>query len=231
MKTRAFRSTLVGTSTLLAFLPGGCAESAPTPYDDVDVDGSPTNPEGIAYPTDYLGTAPRVASRAGSRINNFSFKGYLDSSREGGLQTISLAHFYDPTGVRYKVIQLAAMATWCSICASQAEASVSVHAPLAKRGVAFVEVMINGKDQSTGPALVEVEEWMTTHNTTFTVLIDAKARRTYPLGVYAVPWNALIDARTMEILDSGIGAPRDIVEYIASGLSFVETQPPSYPLP
>ena len=221
------RQLALGVSFIACIMHASC-KSEPTPYDDVDVAGPTTNPDGVPYPTDRVGQAPHTSTRVGSRLANVSFMGYPDADRSKGLQTLSMARFYDPSGARIKVIQLAVVASWCSICASQTDASQSVRDALAARGVVFVEAMVNGQRQSEGPSLGEIDDWIDTHHSTMTLVIDARGRRLGQLGAVAVPWNALIDARSMEILDSGVGAPRDIVAYVAQGLRFVEENPPSF---
>jgi hypothetical protein len=42
-----------------------------------------------------------------------------------------------------------------------------------------------------------------------------------------MPHDLLIDTRTMEILDSSVGAPVDVGQYALEGLDFVEKNPPS----
>jgi hypothetical protein len=42
-----------------------------------------------------------------------------------------------------------------------------------------------------------------------------------------MPHDLLIDTRTMEILDSSLGAPVDVARYGQDGLDFVGRNPPS----
>ena len=65
----------------------GAADSAPD-----------TNPDGVPYPTDNIGTSPRLGTRRGNRMQNFKFLGYPNGDKSQGLQPISLAQFYDPKG-------------------------------------------------------------------------------------------------------------------------------------
>jgi hypothetical protein len=43
-----------------------------------------------------------------------------------------------------------------------------------------------------------------------------------------VPHDILIDTRTMEILDSSVGAPVDVAKYTLEGVRWVNENPPSY---
>jgi hypothetical protein len=96
--------------------------------------------------------------------------------------------------------------------------------------VAFLEVIVSGPAFQRGPSLEDVDGWMTRHNQNYSVAIDVGARRMSALGVdgSVMPWDILIDTRTMEILDSSGGAPADIVRYARDGLDFVNVNPPGY---
>src|SRR5687768_13182423 len=61
-----------------------------------------TNPEGVPYPTTNIGTLPRNAGAKGNTIQNFKFLGYPNADPSQGLQPISLAQFYDPSGAKYR---------------------------------------------------------------------------------------------------------------------------------
>lgn len=107
---------------------------------------------------------------------------------------------------------------------------MSVKEPLAAEGVVFFEVVVSGAIAGTGPSLGEVDAWVSRHQANFSIGIDVRARRSGTIGVdpSAMPHDILIDTRTMEILDSSIGAPLDIVKYVRDGLRWVEDNPPSY---
>lgn len=206
------------------------SEELPADFPDPDIPALATNPDGIAYPMDNLGGRARRTALRGERIPNFAFQGYRDGDRSRGLETISLSEYYDPSQKRHKVLHLLAAATWCALCSSELEAAVSVKEPLAAEGVVFFEVVVSGATAGTGPSLGEVDAWVSRHQANFSVGIDVRARRLGAVGVdpSAMPHDILIDARTMEILDSSVGAPLDIVKYVRDGLRWVEDNPPSY---
>lgn len=189
-----------------------------------------TNPDGVPYPTDGIGSRKRSGKRPGDRMPNFTFRAYRGPGREGGLQTISLAEYFDPQQTRHKVLHLQVAATWCSICSSELEATVGVADALRERGIVFLEVVVSGATPGKGPALSEVDAWIDRHKTSFPTGIDVAARRLGVLGVNgaAMPHDILIDTRTMEILDSSVGAPLDVGKYVLEGLRWVEANPPSY---
>jgi hypothetical protein len=206
----------------------GCGDDREPDFPDPDVAATTSSPDGAPYPTDHIGTDARANGRPGSRVPNLSFQGYRNGDRAAGLETISMADFYDPKAERHKVLLVFAAATWCSICAANSEALVPKKAQLEAEGAAFLEVVVNGGTLNEGPSLGEVEAWMTRHATNYTTAIDVRARRMGALGVSTVPWSMIVDTRTMEILEAGAGAPADIAKYTRAGLSFVTSQPPSY---
>lgn len=222
---------MLGLSFAMAITPlgaTGCSEQ-PEEFADPDLALVEKNPDGEPYPTDHIGGRKRTGTRVGDRMPNFTFKAYRNG-RANGLETISLAEYYDPQQKRNKVLHIQVAATWCAICSSELEATVSVTEPLKKRGVVFLEVLVSGATAGKGPSLAEVDAWIDRHETNFPTGIDVRARRlgTVGVSVSAMPHDILIDTRTMEILDSSIGAPLDVGVYVLDGLKFVTEHPPSY---
>lgn len=210
---------------------GACASDEEPDFADPDVAAEAANPDGIAYPTDNLGGEPRRNSFRGSRIPNFAFQGYRDGDRARGLETISLSEFYDPEQKHnIKILHIQVAATWCIICSSEIEATLTVKDPYRERGVVFLEVVVGGKNVGAGPSLGEVDAWIARHSSTITTAIDVRAKRLGGLGINpaAMPHDILVDARTMEILDSSVGAPLDVGKYVSDGLRWVAANAPSY---
>ena len=211
-----------------------CAASkaSPSEFDDPDVAGRTANPDGVPYPTDHLGGTKHAATRPGDRIPNFTFQAYVDGDRAAGLKTISLADFYDPTQKRFKVLDLQVSATWCGVCSQVTAATVPVKEALKAKGALVLEVIVAGNAPSAGPDLDEVAAWMTSHQSNVTTAIDVRGHRLGNIGIdrTLVPYDILIDLRTMEILDSSAGAPRnfDIAKYAQDGLDYVGSHAPAY---
>ncbi|MBX3224523.1 MAG: redoxin domain-containing protein [Labilithrix sp.] len=229
---RAARSTGRGPfGILLALVVAAACSSSddPPPFPDPDLAIVETNPDGDAYPTDRIGGTKRSGTRPGDRMPNLTFRAYR-SGRAGGLETVSIAEYFDPKQTRHKVLHLQVAATWCAICSSELEATMSVVGELEARGIRFLEVIVSGATAGKGPALEEVDAWIDRHKTSFPTGIDVAARRLGAIGVSgaAMPHDILIDTRTMEILDSSVGAPVDVAKYVLEGLRFVEENPPSY---
>ena len=191
-----------------------------------------TNPEGIPYPTDNIGTIARSGSgktaRAGNRITNYKFLGYPNGDKSQGLQPMSLASFFDPSGTKYRILHLQAAGVWCTACQAETEVVVPMKADLEAEKVVWVVSIAEGKTAGTPSKPEDVDFWMNQWKSTYTHLLDpnnANLGRFYDRA--ALPWNANIDARTMEILTSGTGAitSRDgINEEIDRALQLADTQ-------
>lgn len=203
--------------------------SAPT-FEDRDVPGRNTNPDGVPYPADHLGGHPRSGKLRGDRIPNLTFQAYVDGDHAAGLKTVSLADYFDPEQRRQKTLHIEVSAVWCTICASVTEATVSVKDPLGREGIAYLEVILAGARGGEGPSLADVEGWIDRHHSNLTTGIDVRGRRLGAIGVdpAVMPWDIVLDTRTMEILDSSGGAPQDIVKYDRSYVALVDSMAPSY---
>ena len=106
---------------------------------DTAAAGAPdTNPQGVAYPTDNIGTNPRSGDKAGNKMVNYKFLGYPNGDMSQGLQPISMATLFDPTGSTYKLIHIQASGTWCVYCKEETKTVVPLRQKLADRKVAWV---------------------------------------------------------------------------------------------
>lgn len=217
-------------STLLLVVLACSNKPTEPDFPDPDVPGRDTNPDGVPYPIDHLGGTPRSGDRPGDRIPNFTFQGYVDGDRVAGLKTISLADYFDPTRKRHRLLHLEVAATWCPICSSYAAATTKVKVPLGEEGIVYLEVIVGGQTGTSGPSLQEVDDWIDRHKSNFTTAIDVRARRLGSIGVplLTMPWDIIIDTRTMEIVESSGGAPKELVAYDRSFLRAVESRPPAY---
>jgi hypothetical protein len=216
----------------LAVLAAACGSDDPDPpMPDPDLPPVDANPDGDPYPTDHLGGKDRSGTTPGDRIPNLTLRAYRNGTASG-LDTLSLAEYYDPHQRHHKILHLQVAATWCAICSSELEATVTVTQALKARGIEFLEVVVSGQTAGKGPSLGELDGWIDRHKTNFPTAVDVAARRLGALGVSpgVMPHDILIDTRTMEILDSSPGAPLDVAHYVLDGLNFVEKNPPSYPV-
>lgn len=217
---------IAGAAALIA---ASCTkDDGPPDVADPDVPGRSANPDGVPYPTDSIGGLERSSLHPGQRIPNLTFQAYVDGDRSKGLQTISLADFYDPQQKRHKVLDIQISQTWCSICSVETESTVAVLDQLRTEGAVIIQVMTSGNDPSKGPSTEDVDGWVDRHRMTYTLAVDVRGRRMSSIGVSTVPWDILVDTRTMEILDSSAGAPADVMKYVRDGLQWVAKHPASY---
>jgi hypothetical protein len=193
------------------------------------------NPYQVCYPTQNLGTSARTATTAGSTINNYAFTGYntpnltvIDPTMAQST-TVHLADYYDPmqkglpnviNGLPIKLIHLSVAALWCGPCNDEADfvagsnftgtntaiPPASFASELAPLGVVFVSAIDDGPVVGTGATIADLNTWINRHHDDFTTMLDPGNQN---LGVFfdaaAIPFNANIDARTMEILSTDVG--------------------------
>lgn len=206
----------------------GCSGPASSPPQDTSLPGgTDINPYGATYPSDGLGTTPRAGSTPGSRLRNHQFRGYRNPAASKELATISIADFYDPEARKYKVIHLSAASVWCGPCARETEDTVSIAESMAAKGVVFVQALIDGPATGTGATQQDLDGWTQRFRSPFPSVLDPRARN---LGEFfdpaSVPWNANVDARSMEILSASVGAPADVAADVAKWLDWVNSNPP-----
>jgi hypothetical protein len=194
------------------------------------------NPDGVSYPCSAsgYGHTPRSGATPGSVIADFFFQGRLAGSSE--FSTVSLASYYDPCNKRYKILHLSVAAMWCVPCS---EETTAVAADLASSGsvlreneVVFVQALDDGPTVGAPATPMDLDQWITENNSNdFTEILDPALMN---LGGFfnaaAVPWNADIDVRTMEILDSNEGWAGSVEMEVAGGIAALPAKP-SYPIP
>jgi len=171
------------------------------------VDAPDTNPDGVAYPTQNIGVNARSGTKPGNRITNYKFYGYPDGNAANGLQPMSLAQFYDPAGKNHKLIHLQASGVWCVYCQKETETLVPLKAQLDQRKVVWLQTLAEGASQGSAAKQKDLDGWLAEYKSPYTTVLDPA---NHNLGVFydaaALPWNGVVNAETMEILQSGTGA-------------------------
>ena len=224
------RSSVPVLCTVLGLALGigtGCSEEDPPPFDDVDVAGRDTNPDGVPYPADDWGLEDRSKRVPGQRLPNFTFWGYPDSDRFAGLQPVSFADYYDPDQRRHKLMFLVGVVAYCPHCQNETRALVEATSAMHDVGVRVVQVMFQGSKPGRALSLLDVDNWVKGMGTKFTVLIDAEARRVGTVaGFIAVPWNVLLDTRSMEVLLVDYGELTDVRAFVDIAVRWVDSHGP-----
>lgn len=211
---------------LAALTPSCSSEEKDCAFEDTLVTGRTSNPDEVAYPAGPYGLTPRRGATPGDILPNFTFRGFVDGNVDAGIRTVSMADLYDPEGKRNRVLHLMEAAMWCPVCSGQTGKMAVVEPIVRDEGLVVVQAILDGPSRSTAPNRCDLESWIDTRNLHFTVVFDVAAQRVGPIAkLKAVPWNALIDTRTMEVLDVMEGAPTDYEAYVRSALDWVETNP------
>jgi hypothetical protein len=223
-------ASAAGCSSSDVTVPGGDAGSTSSP----DA-GKEVNPDGVPYPKPAAGYGhtARSGNTAGSVIADFSFQGRLAGSTK--LTTISLADYYDPCNKHEKILHLSVAAAWCQPCFEETMAVVadlaSKDSVLDKDKIVFVQAIDDGSTEGVPATVNDLDNWIMQNHSNFTEMLDPGLQN---LGGFfdaaAIPWNADIDVRTMEILDSSEGWAGDVPTEVAGGLAALPTTP-SYPIP
>lgn len=165
------------------------------------------NPDGVPYPTDNIGTIERKGEKPGNRIQNFKFLGYPEGNVSAGLQPISLAQYFDPSGNKTKILHIQASGSWCVYCQQEAKIVAPMRADLEAKKVVWIITLAEGATPGTPSKQSDLDKWLKTYTSTYTHALDPGNKNLGPFyDASALPWNADIDATTMEILKAGTGA-------------------------
>jgi hypothetical protein len=204
-----------------------------TPEPDAQAGPVGYNPYGVPYPSDNIGSAARKGPIKGDQIQDFKFLGYPGGDTSKGLQTISLGDFYDPQGkLGYKLLHLGMAASWCVPCNQETMVTVPAVPGFTMQGVVFAQALGEGTMQGTGATPADLMAWVAKYKSNFTEMLDPEYAN---LGMFfdaaELPWNAIIDARSMEILTDGVGFSGNLQNDLAPWIAWVASNPPSYPAP
>jgi len=170
-------------------------------------DAPATNPAGDPYPTENIGILARRGSAPGNRIDNFKFVGYPNGDVQAGLQPISLAQYFDPTGETVKIIHIQAAGVWCTYCKQETTVVVPLKAELEAKKAVWLVSLAEGASPGTPSTVTDLKGWIGNFKSPYTHWVDPGNANLGPFyDASALPWNANIDATTMEILTAGTGA-------------------------
>jgi thiol-disulfide isomerase/thioredoxin len=189
---------------------GGAGAAAGTPQDPglarnlPAVENRNTNSYGLSYPTSDIGTG------INQRIKNFRFLGY-PAGDNSALKTIALSDFYDPDQKHadgpIKLLHIQAAGYWCVYCQKEADELGPITDELRAKGVVWLTTVAEGKTSGVDSTLADLDKWFGKHLPKNPTVLDPGNAN---LGVFykaaALPWNAWIDARSMEIISYEEGA-------------------------
>ncbi|RYE94927.1 MAG: redoxin domain-containing protein [Myxococcales bacterium] len=152
------------------------------------------------YPAGPYGLA------VGDVIRNLSFQG-LENPKAVDYKTdqtakISFSDYYNPDGdlTKPRVLVVTGAARWCAPCKDEASKSMGYYKYWSPKGAEFLSAVIDNEEY--GPAdFNDLSLWADAYNLEYPVTIDPSPPQ---LGAYfgadAVPFNMVIDLKTMKIL-------------------------------
>jgi hypothetical protein len=233
MKTPVLAASVLA---LIAFAACASSSTPSTPEQDKGLEGPgvgaadsapDTNPAGDKYPTENIGTTPRKGEKPGNLIQNFKFLGYPDADKSQGLKPISLAQYYDPTGSKYRIIHIQAAGVWCSACQAETQTVVPMKAVLEEKKAVWLVSLAEGPTPGQPSKQKDLDGWIAEFKSPYTHFLDPGNANLGPFyDRTALPWNANIDAKTMEILTSGTGGivkTEGIIEEIDNALKLADS--------
>lgn len=183
---------------------------------------STANPFGTPYPTQNVGWNARHAGVRGDILTNLALRGYAPASAE--LETIYLSTFFDPDKRAHELLLIVATEQGNPIADELFTALANAPIP----GVAIAAIIGRAGVPSTRLAtesdLITVRD---AYHDAWGLLDAGFVGFGGAFDGNATPWIGMVDARTMEIVASGVGGiPRSAV---VEQLDGVRARPPAYP--
>lgn len=182
--------------------------------------GGDLNPYGVAYPTDHLGTNARAGATRGNRIANVSLQGYAPGSTTLG--KVSFANLYDPQGKTHDVVIVVAGALWDSFTPKTLDAIKG-----SPKRIATLAVLGEGTSPGVPATLANLSSFRALYPWATTALDAGSAVFGVFFDAAAVLLVMFIDARTMEIAQSGVGGITTTQEIDAAVVA-VTSRPAAY---
>jgi hypothetical protein len=111
---------------------------------------------------------------------------------------------------QYKVIHISVGGNWCYWCQQEQKALEPLLPQLKDMKVVYLFALSDGITQGLPAKNQDLLNWISAYHVTNTSVLDPGGHNLGPFFDSAsLPFNANIDARTMEILTAGNGAPAD----------------------
>jgi hypothetical protein len=160
-----------------------------------------------APPLDYP-TGP-YGKKVGSVIANLRWDGYRDGT--GAWTTISLLDYYDPDGSRgIRAIKIAAAALWCGVCKGEAGPMTKTYPGQKARGARYITALFQDASHAAS-SKASVDSWVSTYKCNYDVVNDpSKTVFGGISGTLTLPYNVIVDPRTMKIVGIIQGGGPDV---------------------
>src|SRR5262249_27788975 len=135
----------------------------------------------------------------------------------------------DPGTKRYRLIHLVVSSVWSQASNQETDALIAAKSQLDAQQIVLLEALDEGPVVGTPATQGDLDQWIGTHGSNFTEMLDpGLANFGGFFEAVAVPWNADLDPRTMELLDSTTGWAGDVSVEVSTS---VLPSAPSYPVP
>jgi hypothetical protein len=181
-----------------------------------------TNPYGASYPTAHIGWRVRTGTVKGDVIANLTLAGYAAGA--SAVTTGSLADVFDPEGRTHDMVAAIVVSRWDAYSNMM---MTSLAAALPAR-VALFAVLAEGNTAGTAATAADLTAWHTKYPSIASYL-DPSASQWMPLlDVAAFPFVIELDARTMEIVSAGAGAPSNPKSDFEAAAAVIQARQPSY---
>jgi hypothetical protein len=210
-------------------LPIGELDDASTRADalpgvDASSPSSETNPDGVPYPTQHIGTSVRTGMKPGSVIANLKLTGYAPNAST--TSQVKLADVFDPKGYTHDIVALLLQTTWDAPSKNMMK-SLAAAAP---SRVAIIAVLGEGTSPGQPATLGDLTAWHAASSfpAAWSVLDPSFSQLPPPLSGNAVPMIIVLDARTMEIVSAEAGAPPNPKQALEAARDSVKSRLPAY---
>lgn len=181
----------------------------------------PGEPADVGYPSGPFGVS------VGSVIENYAFDGFPDSTLDNAtLAPIHLGDFYNPTGdgvfpgdspygpgeAKPRALLVTVSAVWCGPCNYEADHLLpqryEQYQPL---GGEFLLQLIDGPTPGVPAEPKHLTGWTKKYPVAYPAAIDPSydLATLFTGGTSAFPANAIIDTRTMRLVEAIQGSPTD----------------------
>lgn len=193
----------------------GCGNAASAPSDPRAIEPAPSSsassPVSDAAPPATYGEYPAgpYGFRVGQTFPDISIDGYIGAA--GDWKSIALADYYDPDGARgVRGLYLTVSAPWCPACVSEAKTLPAAYASTYRgRGARLLTVL--PQDGDSKPATrATIDAWIASFKTNYDIAADpallSVEHDASGGGTLALPYNYVIDPRTMKIVQINSGA-------------------------
>ncbi len=203
---------------LVALGLGACAVDSAQTEASKDESAAPAEEDALLHPPmlDGGATPPPPAYpaapygfRAGAVVPNVAFVGWRDplavEQAPEALEVIRLGDFYDPDGAKgIKLILVNSSAKWCNPCNQEYNhlRDANVYAKYRPLGVVFLGTLAEGAVQGEPATFATITGWAKQKKVNFPFALDAQSRLNDFAPGSGIPFNFLIDAKTMRYVST-----------------------------